>query len=444
MLQTEQNEGKRMRSDRAAREATAGLTGAEWLVLLALSAIQFTHIVDFVIILPLEPTLKEALRINPQQFSFIVAAYAFSASVAGLFAARFMDRFDRKTALLWLYAGFTLGTLFCALAQDYVLLLAARAVAGAFGGVVAASILTIIGDAFPDARRGRATGVVMSAFSVASIAGVPAGLYLANHFGWRAPFGVLAGLGAAVILLVRFVLPPMRGHLVRGQPLANSTSWATLLQPNHLRAYVLMTALVLSTFLIVPFLASYLVANVGVSKDELPYVYLCGGLVTLLTMTWFGRLADRFGKLIVFRVLALLTLIPMVIITNLPPVPLTAALLASTLFMVTSSGRMVPAVALVTASAAPRHRGSFLSVNGAVQQMAMGLASILSGAVLSETAEGRLTGFPLAGVLAMGAVLMSVWLAGRLRPAKGGEEATIALDEPVRIDAEAVCAVGVE
>src|SRR6185437_6798664 len=314
MLQTEQNEGEMMRPDMAARDATAGLTGAEWLVLLALSAIQFTHIVDFIIIMPLEPNLKEALRINPQQFSFIVAAYAFSASLAGLFAARFMDRFDRKTALLWLYAGFTLGTLFCALAQNYVLLLAARAVAGAFGGVVAASILTIIGDAFPDARRGRATGVVMSAFSVASIAGVPAGLYLANHFGWRVPFGVLAGLGAGVILLVRFVLPPMRGHLLRGQPRANANVWAMLLQPNHLRAYVLMTALVLSSFLIVPFFASYLVANMGVSKDQLPYIYLCGGLTTLLTMTWFGRMADRFGKLPVFRVLALLTMIPMVLI----------------------------------------------------------------------------------------------------------------------------------
>ncbi len=421
-----------------------GLTAAEWLVLLALAAIQFTHIVDFMIVMPLEPDLKESLRINPQQFSFIVAAYAFSASLAGLCAARFMDRFDRKTALLWLYAGFTIGTLFCALAQDYVLLLAARAVAGAFGGVVAASILTVIGDAFPDAHRGRATGVVMSAFSVASIAGVPAGLYLANHFGWRTPFAVIAGLGAGVLLLVRFALPPMRGHLVRGHPLANSTSWKMLLHPNHLRAYSLMTALVLSTFLIVPFLASYLVANVGVSKHQLPYVYLCGGLATLLTMTWFGRLADRFGKLPVFRVLALLTMIPMVLLTNLPPVPLLMALVVSTLFMITTSGRMVPAVALITASAAPRHRGSFLSVNGAVQQMAMGLASVLSGFIIGETAEGSLTGFPLAGLWAMVAILMSVWLAGRLRPAEGGEEATLTLDEPARIDAEAVCAAAGE
>src|SRR6185312_5627257 len=171
-------------------------------------------------------------------------------------------------------------------------------------------------------------------------------------------------------------------------------------------------------------------ANVGVSKDQLPYIYLCGGLTTLLTMTWFGRMADRFGKLPVFRVLALLTMIPMVLITNLPPVPLVVALVVSTLFMITSSGRMVPAVALITASAAPRHRGSFLSINGAVQQMAMGLATILSGAVLGETAEGQLTGFPLVGILAVGAVLMSVWLAGRLRSAEGGDEATIALDEP--------------
>jgi predicted MFS family arabinose efflux permease len=300
-------------------------------------------------------------------------------------------------------------------------------VAGAFGGVVAASILTIIGDAFPDARRGRATGVVMSAFSLASIAGVPAGLYLANSLGWRAPFAVLAGLGSGVLLLAWHVLPPMRGHLARHPELGSNSSWTVLLEPRHLRAYLLMVTLVLSTMMIVPFLADYLVSNVGVSKTQLPYVYFCGGLATLVTMNWFGRLSDRFGKLPVFRVLALFTLVPVLVVTNLPPVALAAALAVSTLFMVTSSGRMVPAMALITASAAPRYRGSFLSINGAVQTMAMGLASMLGGRLLHQTDDGRLTGFPVVGLLAMVAVLASVWLAGRLRSAEGGEGAAVAL-----------------
>ncbi len=181
-----------------------------------------------------------------------------------------------------------------------------------------------------------------------------------------------------------------------------------------------MTTLMLSSFMIVPFLADYLVANVGVRKDQLPYVYLCGGLATLLTMTWFGRLSDRFGKLPVFRILALLTLIPMGVLTNLPRVPVAAALVVSTVYMITTSGRMVPALALITASAAPRYRGSFLSVNSSVQTMAMGLASLFGGVLLGQTSSGELTGFSLAGGLGMAAVLLSVWLAGHLRPAAGG------------------------
>jgi predicted MFS family arabinose efflux permease len=423
MLQVEKRAitTERTRSAIVKREAATGLTRTEWLLILVLSAVQFTHISDFVLMMPLGPQFKKDLSLSDQQFGFLVSAYAFSAALAGLLAAWFIDRFDRKTALLWLYAGFTAGTLCCAAATNYAMLLAARAVTGAFGGVVAASILAIVGDAFPGPRRGRAMGAIMSAFSVASIAGVPAGLYLANLLNWRAPFVALAALSAAVFVLVIFVLPSMRGHLVRGRQISNV--WSILIQPTHLRAYLLMTALVLSTFMIVPYLASYLVANTGRTEEELPYVYLCGGLVTLVTMTLIGWLSDRFGKLLMFRVLALFTLVPILLVTNLPPVSLLTALLISTLFMVTTSGRMVPAMALITASAAPHNRGSFLSVNASVQQSAAGLAAALGGVLLGSGANGTITGFPLVGGLACGAALLSVWLAGRLRPALGGEDA---------------------
>ncbi len=422
MLQTEKSSTIRERNRSAAAPfPAAGLTRKEWLLLLVLSAVQFTHILDFVIMMPLGPQFKQDLQLSDQLFGFLVSAYAFSAALAGLLAAWFIDRFDRKTALLGLYAGFTVGTLSCAAAPNYPLLLAARALTGAFGGVVAACVLAIVGDAFPGARRGRAMGVLMSAFSVASIAGVPAGLYLANLQNWRSPFIALAGLSAAVIVLICLVLPPMRGHLARGRTATNL--WGIFLEPVHLRAYLLMIAIVLSTFMIVPYLASYLVANTGRTNEELPYVYLCGGLTTLVTMTFFGWLSDRFGKLLMFRCLALFTVVPILLVTNLPHVALTTALMVSTLFMVATSGRMVPAMALITASAAPQNRGGFLSVNASVQQTAMGLASALGGLLLGQGAKGEITGFPLVGGLACAATLASIWLAGHLRPAAGGEDA---------------------
>jgi predicted MFS family arabinose efflux permease len=427
MLQAEKSglTTERIRPVVASRGMTSGLTRKEWLLILVLSAVQFTHILDFVIMMPLGPQFKKDLHLSDQWFGFLVSAYAFSAALAGLLAAWFIDRFDRKRALLGLYAGFTLGTLCCAAAPNYAFLLAARALTGAFGGVVAACILAIVGDAFPGMRRGRAMGAIMSAFSVAAIVGIPAGLYLANLLNWRAPFAALACLGAAVLVLVGFVLPSMRGHLERGRSRVNL--WTIFLEPTHLRAYLLTTALVLSSFMIAPYLASYLVSNTGRTEAELPYVYFCGGLATLVTMTYFGWLSDRFGKLTIFRWLALSTLATILLVTNLPVVELATTLTISTLFMVVSSGRMVPAMALITASSAPGNRGSFLSVNASVQQAGAGLAAVLGGLVLGQGPNGEMTGFPIVGGLACVATVLSIWLAGRLRPAVGGEDATLVL-----------------
>jgi predicted MFS family arabinose efflux permease len=426
-----------MIEDRSAPVNPGRLTSAEWLLLLALAAVQFTHLVDFMIVLPLGPQFIRVLQITPQAFGVLVSAYGFAASVSGLLAARFVDRFDRKSALLVLYSGFILGTLLCGVAANYWLLLVARTIAGGFGGVVAATVLAIVGDAFPAIRRGTAMGVVMSSFSVGLIFGVPLGLYLANTFGWWAPFTILGGLSLLVLTMAAFVLPPLRGHFADPSTTESPTLLQVIVHPNHLRAYALMVALVLGVFMIVPYLATYLVANVGLSETQLPYLYLCGGLTTLLTVTLFGRLSDRYGKLLIFRIMALFTVVPILLLTHLPPVPVWLAIAMSTLFMVTTSGRMVPAQAMIAASAAPRYRGSFLSVTASVQQMASGVASILSGLILGAppgAAEGPglladqgtltpLVGYGWVGWLSAGFTVLSVILAGGLRAAKGGLEA---------------------
>jgi predicted MFS family arabinose efflux permease len=264
----------------------------------------------------------------------------------------------------------------------------------------------------------------MSAFSVASVAGVPLGLWLAELTGtWQAPFAVLGALCGGVLVLAACVLPPLRGHLGRrhSSPV-NALAVAT--DPNHVRAFALMVSLVGSSFLVVPYLATFMVSNVGLEESDLKYIYLFGGLTTLLTLTWIGRIADRRGKLPVFRVLALSTTVPFFLITVLPHgTPLALVLAVTTLLFVVTSGRMVPGMALITNSSAPRVRGSFMSLNSAVQQFGAGLAAWLGGYLLHKGEDGRLTGYPLVGVLACCAAVASVYLAGRLRPAPGGTAA---------------------
>jgi predicted MFS family arabinose efflux permease len=392
--------------------------GTEWLLLLVLAAIQFTHIIDFMIMMPLGPRYLRDLDIKPDQFALLVSAYAFSAGISGLLAAAIIDRFDRKHALLGLFAGFAVGTFLCAIAPGYLSLLVGRCVAGAFGGVIGTLVLAVVGDVFPEERRGLATGIIMSAFSVATIVGVPAGLTLAGWLGTWAPFGVLAGLAVVLLLVAAVLLPPLRHHFDgHPGPIAAST-WSVLLQPAHLRAYALMTCLVLGMFTLAPFLASFLVFNTGMAEGDLRLMYLCGGIATLLTMSMFGRLADRFGKLRIFRIMAVVTAGMILVLTNLGPTPLVLTLLVTTVFMVVTSGRMVPAMALITSSARSAYRGSFMSLIGSVQTLAMGLASHLAGIMLSQPEkDAPIQGFPLVGALACAMTLGSVFLGGYVRPA---------------------------
>jgi predicted MFS family arabinose efflux permease len=380
------------------------LTGQEWLLLLMLGAVQFTHILDFMIVMPLGPQYmdKAKMALTPQEFSFMVSAYAYSACISGLLAAWFIDRFDRKTALLMLYAGFGLGTLCCAAAPNYLFLLAARVVTGGFGGVVNATVYTIVGDLFHDSRRGRAMGVIMSAFSLASIFGIPVGLILADLFGWQTAFAAL-GVGSFCVLAgTFFVLPPVRGHLGKVHPNVLGQFLAAILDGGHLRAYGLMAFLVLGMFTIAPFMATYLVTNVGCAETDLKYMYFCGGLVTLGTLHGTGWLADRVSKMWLFRILAVFTVVPILLITNLPQVSLFAMLACTTFFMAVTSARMVPLMALVTACAQPRLRGSFMSVNASVQQLALALSSQIAGLLIHKQ-ENSLLGFPVTGSIAAAA-----------------------------------------
>jgi predicted MFS family arabinose efflux permease len=386
-------------------------------LVLVLSAVQFTHIMDFMIMMPLGPQLMRVMLISPQQFGLLVAAYTLTAGVAALAVAFYTDRFDRRQTLLLLYAGFVVATLLCGIAPGYGALLAARAVAGAFGGVAGATVHSIIGDAIPEQRRGTATGLVMSAFALSSIIGVPIGLVLAAHYSWRAPFLFLVVVSTLVLILVWKILRPMRGHIVEGvahRPLHQMK--AVLGTANHLRAFVFMLALMFAGFSVIPFISPYMVANVGLKETDLPYLYLFGGLATAFTSRYIGKLADRHGKRQIFTVIGLISIAPLLITTNLPPVPVWAAICASVIFMVFVSGRFVPAMALVISSVEPRLRGGFMSINSAIQQFGLGAASLLAGSIIGHGVGGTLTHYWMVGFIAVGATLLAIALAWGVKP----------------------------
>lgn len=402
---------------RIANDAPASDARRERIILLILAVVQFTNIVDFMVVMPLGPQLMRTLRIGPAQFGVIVSSYTISAGIAGLLASLLIDRFDRKHSFLTLYLGFLVGTLFCGLAPSYHALLAARVVTGAFGGILGGIAMAIIGDVFPEHRRGAATGTLMSAFAFASVAGVPFGLLLGTTYGWQVPFLTLAGLGLFVLFAAVAAMPPLRGHLDPERTVGNPVEElvATLFHPNHLRAFALIVTLMFGSFAVIPYISPYLVANVGVKESQLPWVYVAGGGLTLVVAPVVGRIADRYGKLRVYWWTAPISAGLMLAVTCLPRVSLPAAVGLVSLLMVGNASRMIAAMAMVLAGVEPRRRGSFMTANSSVQHLSTGLGAYVGGLVILKAADGTFLGYPRAGVLAMTATLISLILASRLR-----------------------------
>jgi len=385
-------------------------------MLLTLAAVQFTHIVDFMIIMPLGPQLMRILAVGPREFSLLVSAYTFAAAASGFIAAFWIDRFDHKRVLLALYAGFVVATALCGLAPNYPLLLVARIVAGSFGGVIGGLVLAIVADLVPFARRATATGIVATSFSLAAVAGVPAGLWIAAHSTWRMPFLVLAAASVVVAIAASRVLPPISGHLahaVRRRPFEQLR--AIFGERNHLRAFAFTVVLMFAGFTVIPFIAPYNVANVGLAEVDLPIMYFAGGLAMLVSLPLIGRLADRYGKKRVFGIVGILSIVPILITTHLEPVSLSIVVACAVLFFVLVSGRFGPGMALISASAESRLRGSFMSFNASIQQLGSGLAALTAGLVIGRAPDGTLTHFGIVGWIAVACTLLAIWLAQRIR-----------------------------
>lgn len=377
-----------------------------------LAAIQFTHILDFMIMMPLGSQLMRVLSITPSQFSKLVAVYGIAASVTGLISGSVLDRFDRKKALIVLYTGFTLSTFACAFAPGFWMLLLARLAAGAFGGVAASVVVSMIGDVIPPARRGKAMSVVMTAFPLASVLGIPFALWLTAHGSWHSPFILLGSLGAIITAIAWSVLPSIKPSHPPVHPVRQMIN--LLSNPVHQRALCMSAALVLAGNLIIPFLAPSMVANVGVDEDHLFYIYLAGGLATLITTPIIGRFSDKYDKLRLITWVSLGCIAVVLGITRLPHAGLWPAMIMTALFMVFMSGRFSPAMAIVSIAVEPKYRAGFMSVNSAVQQAAGGAANLIAGVFVVAAADGHLVGYPLLGWLSAAMMILTVFLAYRL------------------------------
>jgi predicted MFS family arabinose efflux permease len=384
-----------------------------WL-LITLAGIQFTHIVDFMVMMPLGPQFTQLFRISDAQFGLMVSAYTFAAGASGLLASFYIDRFSRKRLLLVLYVLFGLATIACGLAPTYESLMAARIAAGTFGGVLSALSQTIVADVIPFERRGRAMAIVMSSFSAATVAGVPLSLFLAAHLSWHAPFfaiGIVCGLLA---LMAWRTLPPLADHVLQMHASPVDNILKVLADANHQKAFVFSGLLMFAGFTVVPYITIYTTINGGLTAQQIPHIYLCGGAATLLTARLVGRLTDRLGKPQMFRRVAMITMVPLFLITQSAPWGLWGMLTVSTAFFICMSSRMIPGMAIIASAGNPALRGTFMALNSSVQSAAMGMAAFLGGLIISRDAQGLVQHYWGNALLGIVATLISIWMVGKL------------------------------
>jgi len=374
-----------------------------------LAFVQFTIILDFIIMSPLGAILMPALNITAGQFGVAVSAYAFSAGISGVLAAGFADRFDRKRLLLFFYVGFTAGTTLCALAPSYHLLLLGRVVTGLFGGVIGSIVLAIITDLFALHLRGRVMGFVQTAFAASQVLGIPVGLYLANRFNWHVAFGAIVILALAVIIAVLLLMRPVNEHLrLKQERNAVAHLIATVREPSYTLAFGVTTLLATGGYMLMPFGSAYTVHNLGIGIENLPTIYLVSGLFAIVTGPLVGRLSDALGKYPTFAFGTAMSIVMVLIYTHLGEVSLTVAITVNVLMFVGIFSRMIPSQALMSAIPVPHQRGSFSAISASLQQLSGGLGSVFAAAIIAENADGTLRYFDRLGYVVVGTSLLAL------------------------------------
>ncbi|MBS1903858.1 MAG: MFS transporter [Bacteroidetes bacterium] len=378
-------------------------------VVAILAILQFTVILDFMVLSPLGVILMKTLSISPSKFSVVVSGYAFSAGASGLLAAGFADKFDRKKLLMFFYVGFLLGTVLCALATDFSFLLVARIITGIFGGVIGSISFAIITDLFAMQVRGRVMGYVQMSFSAAQVLGIPAGLLLANNFGWHWCFWMIAVFGSIVGIVMLFYMKPINEHLKLHQdrnPIHHLM--ATISKPRYLYGFLTMSFLASGGFMLMPFGSAFGTHNMGISIDALPMLYLITGVFSILIGPLSGKLSDKLGKYKMFIVGSVASMIMVVVYTNLGITPFWLAAVFNVLLFAGITFRMIPASALMTAIPAPEDRGAFMSVNSAIMQISGGGASVLAGLIVTESKTGMIGNYDTLGYVVVGTMVVMI------------------------------------
>lgn len=391
-------------------------TGNQKFIITLLALLQFTIILDFMVLSPLGDILMKTLDMTTSDFGFAVSAYAFSAGASGLLAAGFADKFDRKKLLIFFYTGFIIGTVFCALSTSYWMLLSARIVTGLFGGVIGSVSLAIVTDLFVVHQRGRVMGYIQMAFATSQILGIPLGLYFANHWGWHSSFLMIAGLGVFILISIILKMQPVNKHLaLQSDKNAFLHLWHTLSNKRYQVGFAAIAFLSVGGFMLQPFGSAFLINNINISQEQLPMVFFFTGLSVFFIMPLVGKLSDKVSKFRLFTVGSVISIVMIIIYTNLDPIPLWQVVVINMILFMGIMSRMIPATTLNTSVPDMKDRGAYMAITASLQQIAGGIAAVCAGFIVHQkTKSSPLEHYDTLGYVIAAVTLCSVFFIWRV------------------------------
>jgi predicted MFS family arabinose efflux permease len=282
-------------------------------------------------------------------------------------------------------------------------------VTGLFGGVIGSISFAIITDIFRMEVRGRVMGFVQMAFASTQVLGIPIGLFLATRLGWHSPFFMIVGVSLLVGIAIVIHFRPIDAHL---KVLSDRSPFQHLIKTIshsvYVRAFAATTLLATGGYMMMPFGSAFGVNNLGISVDDLWLLYLVSGICSMITGPFIGKLSDTMGKYVIFFAGSILSMVIVVIYTNLGLTPFWFVALMNVIMFVGISSRIISSSALMTAVPEPMDRGAFMSINASIQQISGGIASVIAGMIIVQKESGELLHYDTLGYVVVGAMIITV------------------------------------
>lgn len=393
------------------------LNKTEFNLAVIFTLLQVTHVLDFTVMIPLASIFIKDFSLSAVQYSYLVASYNISSGLITLCAGNLIDVSERKKFLIISYVGFIIATFLCALSESYSTLLISRIIAGAFGGLTTTATFAFLGDQIREKVRGEATGIVMSSFAITSVFGIPLGLHIATTYHWKMVFMLIVAVSLIVLAISIKVIPRVAAARIEKLSLKQTLNnyKKILSQKNEFYGLILISIVSMSSFLIIPFIAPYLVGNLALAEIDLKYTYFIGGIFTLMCSRIVGRISDIYGHKKIYIIFAILSIVPGLLITHLESASFNTIMIIMTLFMTLFSSRFIPIMSLMNYLPQKEFRGIYFSLSQSIRTLSVAFAAWLAGSLVTVNSNARVEGFEYNGWISVGLILLSFWILKKIK-----------------------------